>query len=693
LVADPFVQMIRADTIRRAALAALLLALIAIPFAPARVVGTLLVAGFVPGATVAGRARLGLAGRLGLALALSPVLFGAVVLAAIALGVPSGAAAWVSALAWAVIFTFSGPSRAVTTAEERRIAIAVLAVFAVAAGLALMLPLADSWWRVRGDSWFHAAVYHRLAGHGLPLVDPYFSPLRLQYMYFYHAILAGVAGLARLDPFHAMIAANAIALAGCLAAFDWLASFFSRRLWPRALGAALLVFGMNGLFFLFYPIRLARALVGETAGVEVLRAFFPWSPPGHDTAAALLAVEGNQFFFLDKFMLGTAFSLALGLVCILLGLLVAARVGRWSRSLDWAWAIALAGLLHLHVVIGMTAWVATVGLLALLLLIRSHTDEGGPSYERLLWLALAALIVAAPYLYTVLPRGGGPESVRLAVQPRYLIGLLSDVLPALVLAVPFLRWSVRRSEAAEGSPSAGPLPRRAGPDAILTGRFYSDFSLSATGMVLFWFLGVLAAAVVVDLPTNNETKFSYLLFIPVAAFAVGGLERAWQSTRGRRVALALVLLSTVPLNAVYFHQAVRDPSTFPLSDDERAAYAWIARATPRDAIFIEENDIVRIPVLAGRDQYWGTEAYALNWGYPGEEIRRRRAVRDAVFAEGGFSETHSTALSALGRPVYVVYRRHEDDLIDANERFVGDPRYAGHFATPRIAVFELKLSR
>jgi len=674
------------DAIRRGALAALLLALIAIPFAPARVVGTLLVAGFLPGAVIAGRASPGLAGWLGLSAALSPVLFGAVVLAAIALGVPSGSAAWAAAVVWAVAFAAGGTARAPASPTERRITLALVAMFAVAVALALWLPLTDLWWRVRGDSWFHAAVYHRLASHGLPLVDPYFSPLRLQYMYFYHAILVGVAGLARLDPFHAMIATNALALAGCLAAFDWLASFFSRRLWPRALGAALLVFGMNGLFFVFYPIRLARSLVGETAGAELLHTFFPWSPPGRGTATALLSVEGNQYFFLDKFMLGTAFSLALGLVCILLALLVAARVGRWRRSLDWAWAVALAGLLHLHVVIGMAAWVATVGLLALLLLIRSHSDEGGPSYERLLWLALVALAASAPYLYTVLPRGGGPDSVRLALQPRHLLGLFSDVLPALVLAVPFLRWSVRRSEVAAG-------PRRADPDTILTGRLYSDFSLSATGMVLFWFLGVLAAAVIVDLPANNETKFSYLLYIPAAAFAVGGLERMGQSARTRLVALVLVLASTVPLNAIYFYQVARDPSTFPLTDDERAAYAWIARATPRDAIFIEEDDIVRIPVLAGRDQYWGTEAYALNWGYPGDEIRRRREIRDAVFARDGITEAYAQELAALGRPVYVVYRRQEDALIDANERFVGNERYVGHFATSRIAVFELKLDR
>jgi hypothetical protein len=307
-----------------------------------------------------------------------------------------------------------------------------------------------------------------------------------------------------------------------------------------------------------------------------------------------------------------------------------------------------------------------------------------------MWLTLLALALSAPYLYTVLPRGGGPESVRLAVQPRHLLGLFADVLPALVLAVPFLRWSVRRGEAAEGEGDAPAPPRRAGADTILTGRLYSDFSLSATGLVFFWFLGVAVAAAVIDLPTNNETKFAYLLFIPAGAFAAGGLERLWLARRGRGFAIALALAAALPLNAIYFYHAWRDATVFPLHDDERAAYAWIARATPRDAIFIEEDDIVRVPVLAGRDQYWGNEAYAYNWGYPAEEITRRRSVRDAVFAQGGLSEEAAAELRALERPVYVVYRRQDGDVIDANERFVGDARYAGHFAAPRIAVFELK---
>ena len=47
------------------------------------------------------------------------------------------------------------------------------------------------------------------------------------------------------------------------------------------------------------------------------------------------------------------------------------------------------------------------------------------------------------------------------------------------------------------------------------------------------------------------------------------------------------------------------------------------------------------------------------------------------------------ALHALGRPVFVIYRLHEDDMIDAPERFEYDRRFRGRFATREIAVWEV----
>jgi uncharacterized membrane protein len=271
----------------------------------------------------------------------------------------------------------------------------------------------------------------------------------------------------------------------------------------------------------------------------------------------------------------------------------------------------------------------------------------------------------------VLPRGGGPESVRLSIQPRYLLGLLSDILPALVLAAPFL-FSFSQVERSSDTLAAGQLR-------------------GATRFAVFWFLAMLAMAIVLDLPTNNETKFSFLLYIPAAAVAVAGIDRLWRTPRGRILAVALVLASTVPINAIYFFQASRDSTTFPLDDEERGLYEWIADNTPTDAIFIEEDDFVRVPVLALRDQYWGTETYAANWGYAADEIARRRRVRDAVFSDRGIGDEERAELRSLGRPVYVVCRKKAGDATGIRERFAADPRFAARRVTPGIAVYQLSL--
>ena len=375
--------------------------------------------------------------------------------------------------------------------------------------------------------------------------------------------------------------------------------------------------------------------------------------------------------FLDKFMIGTAFSLTLGLAASFLFLLVRARRGEWGRRHDAAFVICVAGALLLHVVTGMTIAVVTAAVLAFLLVVRAQPSPGGPSYARLVgWIAVA-VAVTAPYLYSVMPRGGGDASAGFVLQRSQAIGLLFDVLPALFFAVVFLRSASRDTPEALGA------------------RPFAEMSLSATGILLMWAVVTTVVALTVDLATNNETKFAFLVALPLAALAVGGLDRWWASPRTRWLAVLVVASATLPLHAVYFCNAARDASTLSVSDAERAVYDWLAQSSPRDAVVIEENDIVRVPVLASRDQYWGTESYARNWGYPRDEMVARQRIRDEVFSQRGPSDVALKHVRALGRPVFVVYRLHEDDMIDAPERYEYDRRFRGRFATREIAVWEI----
>lgn len=659
----------------RVATAVVVAALIAIPTPFTRIPGVLLVLGLLPGLAIA--SRFPRDAVLGISAALSPVVFGAFVLLALLAGIHVYSAGWAAVLASLGLFVaFGGKTPPWTSSNDRRALILVGVVILLAAFMALALPLSTTWWRWREDSWFHAAVANKLARDGLPLDDPYFAGLRLQYMYFYHAIVAACASLARIDLFRAMILLNGIALASCALAFHALSGFFSRRVAPRVLGLCVWLFAMNGWFYLFYPLRIARAIAGHSHGHELLRQFFPWTPMGHATAMSLIAVEGNQFMFLDKFMVGTAFSLTFGLAASLLFLLLSARRGAWSARHDVAFILCIAGATVLHLVTGITMAVVTALVLAILLMIRAQPSRGGPSYTRLVGCLALGIAVTIPYIHSVLPRTGGDAAVGFAFQRAYALGLLADVLPALVLAFVFLGRAGEHRD----------TPERLG------ARPFAELSLSGTGMLLLWTLLMGIVALTVDLTTNNETKFAFLLQLPLAAFAVGAFERFGSTPRSRRIAWLCVASATLPLHMLYFHHAVRDASRIEIGDQEKVVYAWIEAKAPADAVFIEENDVTRVPVLASRDLYWGNETYAHNWGYAQDEMLARRRLRDAMFSEAGPSAEDLERLRSLGRHVFVVYRVHEDDLIDAPERFKDrSDLFHGKFATPQVAVWELRL--
>jgi hypothetical protein len=393
---------------------------------------------------------------------------------------------------------------------------------------------------------------------------------------------------------------------------------------------------MNGWFYLFYVVRLVRAFTGATHG---LRQFFPWSPNGNATAMSLISVEGNQFMFLDKFMLGTALSLTFSLAATMLFVLLSARRGAWSVRHDVALFLCTVGALLLHPVTGMTIAAVTAAVLLLLLIVRSQTARGGPSYARLLAWLLAGVAAAIPYLRTLAPEhGGGAPLASFSFQPGFAIGLIADIVPALVLALWFFHRAADHTDTAD----------------VFGARPVASITLSGSGLLGVWFIFMLWVGLTVDLSANNENKFSFFLWLPLCVLATGCFERAWE-WRSRRYAALLVLASAaLPLHMLYFHHAVRDKSTLAISADESAAYAWIKANMPRDAVFIEADDAVRIPVLADRDDYWGTELYARNWNYPTGEMFARHAIRDHAFSPGGLTSADVARLRALGRPVFVI---------------------------------------
>jgi hypothetical protein len=644
--------------------------LLAVPVAAVRVFAALFILCYLPAAPFAARAGTSFSTSLALIVTVSPIMIVLPVMGVVLLGLPILTSVWaIVGIAMAQFLVFGTQRALVVPPDQRRFLIVLAIVLAVAVLLTLWLPVTSAWWRVREDSWFHAAVFHRIANHGLPVVDPYFSPLRLQYMYFYHVLLLTVSTLTGMGPFAAMIFANLMALGGCVFGVNYLMGLFARRSAARVLAVILCVFGMNGLFYLFFPIRFARAYLGETTGADILRHFFTLDPAGHEAAVRFLSVEGNQFMFLDKFMLGTAFSLTLGMTCVVLALFISMRAGRWNWMLSFFYAASLSGIMYLHLIMGVTVAAATAGTMLVLALTgpRGRTEDGDLTLGRQAAITALALAVTIPYIVSIMPHHGGDRAVRLALQQHQIIGIIAGVLAVLIPAA----WYLARL-------------RREGPGARGRG-------LSPAGVIGLWAAFILLEAFVIDLPTINERKFAYPLHLALAALAAGALDR-WLAAgaRGRRATVAYVLLCTVPVTAVYFGSAFADRNSFSISDSERSVYEWIEKTTDEGALFLEADDIVRVPVLAARDQYWGTEEYALNWSYPESELTPRRALRDAVFGDRVLDEEVLAHVRGLNRPLYVVLRNIHADGGKQFKKLSGSPYLDGKYMTESIAVFEFQ---
>ena len=642
---------------------------LSIPVTMVRIIGALVLICYLPAAPFATRSGLPFLPALAFAVTASPVMFALPVLVTVMLGLPTATAIWaIVAIAMAQYLIFGAGESSPGFDSQRRLVFCLAGVLAVAAILALWLPATNTWWRYREESWFNAAVFNRIANHGLPVIDPYFTPMRFQDLYFYHIILTCVSTLTGMGPFGAMIFVNFLALSGFVLGFNFLAGVFTRKTFPRTLGVVLGLFGMNGLFYCFFPMRVARAYLGETTGADLLRRFFSLHPLNHDTASRFVSIEGNQFMFLDKFMIGTSFSLTLGLVCVLIGLVAWSRREDWNRLLSFFYIAGIAGVMYLHLVIGVTVLVATLGVVLVRMLPRTRSDGGSLRIWRQASLTIAGGVIAVPYVASVVSHHGDARAVGFAFQIRHIIGILSCILPALI-------------------PAAWHAARRGGERPL-----DAEGRLTALGAVLVW-TGVAAVlALIIDLPTNHESQFSFLLYVPLAALAAGGLA-GWADAGRRGVVMAAtyVAVCTVPLSAVYFAGAFRDQSRIAYAPQESFLYDWVRTSTTADAVFLEDDDVVRIPVLSARDQYWGTEALAKTWSYPPEELSRRRSLRESVFRGQGPTPEEVLPIDALDRPFYIVLRDIRGSNLETFKRFSANPLLTGGFLTGDIAVFRVEL--
>jgi hypothetical protein len=561
-------------------------------------------------------------------LVLSPILLVGVEMLVLAThAARSSIALWVAVTALAALA--AGVRRAGPVAfPPRREILLFLILLGATVVLVAALPLTREWWRIRSDAWFHAAVVMQIRDFGAPPQDPYFAGVSLQYMWAYHAMVLSLGDLLDLDYFWVMAFTNWHALTLLALAAYRLAAIFRTGTAARIAAVATTLFAFNGAFWLFLPIKAAKAFIGEVRGLDELARVFSLSPLDLRSAYAFLDTYRNPEFFLDKFMVATAFSIALAFM--LAALSSACAYLSTSRPVSLiVLSGSVAGALLFHTYVGLIALAAIMGATVAIFLFRSAVR--GYALRSSLYPALCAAAgaaVTAPFLFVVTQDRVGNGAALLNVS---LDRALSIAIPCALVLV--LAWRERRVRH-DPSPAA---------------RFLA-FSALAT----------LVACLVVSLPGANDLdKPAFPVFLTLAVVAGFAIADNCESRTGpwRRAAPVLwIALFAVPCNAIAFAGCFATPDGLEVTSEEAALGRWVRQATPRGAVFIDEPGRVFLVVTGPRRYLFGSFHYASQWRYPRAEMARRHHAVRALYADAPLDSTTLRVLTDVEDPLYVIVR-------------------------------------
>lgn len=633
-------RLTRATVIAAAALG------LAIPGAPG---AALLYAalGFLPGAACMRFLPLGQGGlaQLAFALALSPLVTTIVAWAFVSAGGSLRMAATAIAVAAGMVWFIGGlgPRTTRATGAKPGIAPVLIAIAGVAlvAGVFFGNPVIQ----LHSDGWIHAGIVGEIMARGIPPEDPRFAGLPLNYVWFYNFFIALQSTLGDDDPFHVMALFNACNL-GATLLVAWVAG---HGLWghPAGTGAALLTgLGFSAGSWMLWPLHLLRAIIGENRGWHsVAESLNTMHLDDYRVIWTISAPYAYMANFLDKFLVGTALNYAYLMLSVYLAAMVL-WFGAGARAGLILAGAGACGMLLFHGVVGISAIPVAVGALALAAVL-SLKWKGLPTLRSLAGFALATgigALAAAPYTWSI-ARGWAAETSEL--QHSYF-GFDAHVVWTLVVGIAAAAWLAAR-------PLKSAIRQRRGAVILL--------ACFAVGMALF--------ASAVKLTLGNHIKFVYQTFLPIALIGAAGWWPAWNGLRrrfgiaGAGLVFGAVFLvgPTLTVRGYLLDDRGQTTHAMHLTDAEAALYAWIRASTPADAVFVDAEMRDYIMVLGGRQLWLGTRFGPELAAFPASQVHARRAIMRDLYQDQRDLDRDRAALTALGRPAYVLFRQSdfEDD--------------------------------
>lgn len=582
-------------------------------------------------------------------LLLSPVLLTLSVLAAGRLGGGHAEAVTAAAWFWYLVFGISLLARRkretpAASALPRGVVLLSLGY----GGLVLASYLANDFLLWRSDAWYHASVTTEILERGYPPGEPWLAGVPIRYMWIYHLFLASWIRLSGLPVFWAMGALN-VCSAACFpyVAGKYIATLTGvrRRILPATL---LTTAGFESAAWILWPVSFGRAFFGEVRGMDAIaRQVALAASQINDTRVIFfLSPYGTWMVNLsDKFLTVTAFSYSL---CLLLVCLHVAGAREYRERAPLAAGLfacaAILGAFMFHAVTGALLVATVLGAGALAALGARREGFRGALPPGRIVLPAAALVAGALGLIYLIALGavggdGSHSAARhLLPNPRNMLTILLPLLP--------VAWPAWRAI------------RRMFPPAD-----------AARGVAGQWIACILLLCLFVDLPSPNESKLIFPLFLLLGPLVfLEALDMAAEARPARRLLLAawLALLFFVPPVMTYRGFIISPPITdndkqrAALSARDRELLSWIAENTAPDAVIAERGHNYLAPVFARRRNLSSRAGVINVLGYGGETIETYRAIQDSLFSTGAPGTDTIERIRGTRLDLYVLIRPRDE---------------------------------
>ncbi len=593
-------------------------------------------------------------------LVLSPVLTGLVAVLLLVLGQPVQNVLYVlvsmaAVVAAAAVSLDRAALGGVEVSGRRLLVLAgITAVFCLLTGY---MPFTSEWWRVRSDAWFHIAVVEQIGDYGLPPEDPYFYGMPLQYMWVYHVLVMVLSRGMNITAGFVMALLNVQGLTGFITATFLLSWAFRKSYVHGLLSLFTAILGLNALFWVFEPIKLARVFTGDVTGMAELSRLVVLRPFDTYNVRKFLYIWYNQVFFLDKFIVMTPFSLGLAFMASLWY----GTVKRFSENRPFLVVLVFlvsAGMFAYHTVVGVIM-LASLGSALVFILLRFRRQDAAAARTAVVLLTamVAGAVVLAPYLYQVMHGKESEQLLPVGLSFNRTVGIIISCALGLLLAA----FQVKKLRADRTAPA----------------RF---FIVAAVFVFAYCLLIVLPGPNIIDKPP-------FFVFYPLSV-AGGWTLAAWlRGKKTRTIVLAGVLL--LPVNVLAFVGYFNTHPKVMVTKWEQEAAGWVKENTNRDAVFLDGMNHDFLAVAGPRRLYFGRDAYASMWGYDGREMERRKRARDNLYSDEPLEDDTFTTLSRIKPDVYVIVR---EDQVSAQNllKFEQAPRrFVLEFSGGPIRVYKL----